>query len=346
MLAAFIKGSEVVLQEAPSPQLQNDSDVILKVTAASICTSDVHFTEGYLPPCPPWIFGHEFCGVVQEIGSAVTTLRPGDRVFPPPVPYCGTCPNCLEGHHGFCFESALLGSGDSFGGLSGGMAEYVRIPNAESALLKIPDEIDDEQAVFITDMLATGYFAVREAGITLGDTLAVVGAGPVGLSTVHVARLFSPSKIILIGRRANRLETGLKMGATHAIDSDGDDVVAQVMKLTDGRGVTAVVETAGNPAAVRTASQVVELGGTMSLVGAYPGDNFEFPMQTVNMKSLKIRGGLTDVTNGRMLLDLVRAGKLDPSPLATHRMALGELVEAFSIFAEKRENVLKVIVWP
>lgn len=346
MLAAFIKGSEVALEEAQPPQLEGESDVILKVTASSICTSDVHFTEGYLPPCPPWIFGHEFCGVVEQTGSAVSTLKPGDRAVPPPVPYCGHCQNCLDGHNGFCFNAALLGSGATFGGLSGGMAEYVRVPNADTALLKIPDEVSDETAVFVADMLATGYFAVREAGIAPGDTLAVIGAGPVGLSAAHVARLWSPSKIILIGRRANRLETGREVGATHTIDSDGDGVVDQVQELTGGRGVTAVVETAGNPGAIRTAAQIVELGGTLSLVSAYPGDNFEFPMQTVNMKSLKIRGGLTDVTNMRLLMDLVTAGKLDPSPLATHRMPLSKLEEAFSIFAQKRENVLKIILQP
>jgi len=346
MLAAFIKGSEVALEEAPKPQLENDSDVILKVSAASICTSDVHFTRGYLPPSPPWIFGHEFCGVVEQIGRAVTEIKVGDRVLPPPVAYCGSCPNCRAGHNGFCFNAALFGSGDSFGGLSGGMAEYVRVPNADSALLKIPDEVDDERAVYVADMLATGYFAVREAGVTLGDTVAVVGAGPVGMCAVHVARLYSPSKIILIGRRTNRLKVGVEMGATHAIDSDGDDVAEQVSELTDGHGVTAVIETAGKPGAIRTAAQIVKLGGTMSLVSAYPGDKFEFPMQTVNMKSLKIRGGLTDVTQGRVLMDLVVAGKLDPRPLTTHRVPLTKLEEAFSIFAEKREDVIKVMVRP
>lgn len=346
MLAGFIKGSEVALEEAPRPQLEKDTDVILKVAAASICTSDVHFTEGFLPPCPPWIFGHEFCGVVDEIGGAVTTLKPGDRAVPPPVSYCGHCGNCDDGHNGFCFNSGLFGSGASFGNTAGGMAEYVRVPNADQGLVKVPAHVSDEKAVMLSDMLMTGYYAVSEAGIGPGDTLAVIGAGPVGLSAVHVARLFSPTKIILIGRRPNRLKTGLEMGATHAIDSDGEDVVEQVEALTGGRGVTAVVETAGTPESIKTASKVVKLDGTMSLVGAYPGDDFAFPMQTVNMKSLKVKGGLTDVTQMPRLMGLLDAGMLDPSPLVTHTMPLSELEQAFAIFSQKQQDVLKIILRP
>lgn len=266
--------------------------------------------------------------------------------MPPPVSYCGHCANCEDGHNGFCFNSGLFGSGATFGDLPGGMAEYVRVPNAETGLVKLPDDVSDEQAVLTADMLLTGFYAIREAGIQPGDTLAVVGAGPVGLSAVHVARLYSPTKIILIGRRANRLKTGIEMGATHTIDSDAGDVVAQVKELTGGLGVTAVVETAGNPASVKTAAQVVKLDGTMSLVGAYPNDTFEFPMQTVNLRSLKIMGGLTDVTNMALVIGLVRAGMLDPTPLVTHRMPLSEIEKAFTIFAEKREDALKIILRP
>ena len=347
MLAAVLKEAhQIGLEEVPKPVLLNDSDVILKVTATTICSSDVHFWEGHLPPSPPFIIGHEFAGIVEEAGNAVKTLKPGDRVAVPAYPFCGICDNCREGLTGWCLNSALLGSGESFGNLPGGLAEFVRVPHADSCFVKIPDEISDDQAIFVGDMLATGYFAVDNCSLNLGDTVAVFGAGPVGLCAVHIARLHSPSKIILVGRRSNRLQTGLKMGATHIIDAAEPDSAAQVMEITNGQGVNAAIEAVGLAETINTAAEVIKKGGTLSVVGFFPPGNIDFPMNTLLFKNATVKMGMTPQDNMRMLMGLLVDGKLDTSPLITHRMPFKEFEKAFTIFAEKQENVIKIILKP
>ena len=182
MKAAVLSGiHQVGLQDVPKPTLINDSDALIRVTATMICTSEVHYADGFLPPCPPFVIGHEFVGVVEEVGSAVTTLKPGDRVVAPPYPFCNACDMCRRGITGLCPSGALFGSGEGWGGMSGGLAEFVRAPLADSALLKIPDDVSDERAVFVPDMLATGYFGVLMADLKPEQTVAVIGAGPVGV---------------------------------------------------------------------------------------------------------------------------------------------------------------------
>lgn len=346
MLAAVLNGNRVTLEEVPKPVLQKDTDVILKVTATAICTSDVHFTEGYLPPCPPFIIGHEFTGIIEEAGSAVKLFQPGDRVVAPAYPYCGSCDNCRKGISGLCPNGALFGSGESFGNLPGGLAEFVRVPIADSCLVKIPDEVSDDQAVFVGDMLATGYFGVVNCSLKPGDTVAILGAGTVGLCAVHTARLFSPSKIILVDVISSRLQTGLKMGATHIINSAEENPVARIMELTDGQGVNAAIEAVGIPATVNTGAQVVGLGGILSIIGFFPPGNMDFSMQTVLMKNLTVKAGLTPSDNMRTLMGLISEGKIDTSHLITHRMPFKEFEKAFNIFAKKQENVIKIILKP
>lgn len=347
MLAAVLKGPhQIGLEEVPKPVLLNDSDIILKVTAAAICSSDVHYWQGYLPPCPPFIIGHEFVGIVEEAGNAVKTLRPGDRVAVPCYPYCGICDNCRNGLTGWCLNSAVFGSGESFGNLPGGLAELVRVPHVDSCLVKIPDEMSDEQAIFVGDMLATGYFGAYNCSLKPGDTVAVLGAGPVGLCAVHMARLYSPSKIILIGRRSNRLQTGLKMGATHIIDAAEPHPENQVMEITNGQGVNAAIEAVGLAESINTAAQVIKKGGVLSTVGFFPPGNIDFPMQTCQFKNVTIKVGMTPQDNMQRLMGLISDGKLDTSPLITHRMAFKEFDKAFTIMAEKQENVIKIILKP
>lgn len=346
MLAAVVKGiKQVSLEEMPKPILQNPTDVILKVTATAICTSDVHIIDGYFPPSSPFIIGHEFIGIVEEVGNAVKKLKLGDRVAAPPAPYCGVCENCRKGHYGQCMNSAIFGSGSNWGNLPGGMAEFVRVPHAESSLVKIPDQISDEQAIFVGDMLTTGYFAVDNCALKPGDTVAVFGAGPVGLCAIQTALLFAPSKIILVDILANRLQKGLNMGATHVINSTEQDAVTQIMEITDGQGVNAAVEAIGHPATVNTAAQVIGVGGIFSIVGLFPG-NIDFPIQTLLMKNITVKVGLASLGNMRRLMSLITDGKLDTSPLITHRMPLKDFDQAYGIFERKEENVIKIILKP
>ncbi|HBW34482.1 MAG TPA: alcohol dehydrogenase [Desulfosporosinus sp.] len=317
MLAAVVKGiKQVALEEVPKPILQNPTDVILKVTATAICTSDVHIVDGYFPPSPPFIMGHEFIGIVEEVGNDVKMFKLGDRVAAPPAPYCGVCENCRKGHYGQCMNSAIFGSGSNWGNLPGGMAEFVRIPHAESSLVTIPDQISDEQAIFAGDMLTTGYFAVDNCALKPGDTVAVFGAGPVGLCAIQTARLFAPSKIILVDILTNRLQTGLTMGATHVINSTEQDAVTKIMEITNGQGVNAAIEAIGLPATVNTAAQVIGVGGIFSIVGLFPG-NIDFPIQTLLLKNITVKVGLASLGNMRRLMSLITDKKLDTSPLIT-----------------------------
>ncbi len=344
MLAAVLSGvHDVGLKEVPKPVLHNDTDVIIRVTATMICTSDVHFVEGMLPPCPPFIIGHEFVGVVEEVGHSVKTLVPGDRVLAPPYPYCGVCEMCRKGISGLCPHGALFGSGESFGNMAGGLAEFVRAPLADSALVKIPSDVVDEDAVFIADMLATGYFAVVNANVKPEQTISVIGAGPVGLCATQLARLYDPAQIIVIGRRANRLQAALEMGATHVIDEAQQDPVTEIMNLTEGRGVDAVIETVGS---WNTAAQILAIGGVLSIVGFPPPGDIPFPLQALLMKNVTIKMGLTDQSNMQYLMGLVESGKVDVSPLATHVMPLSEFDAAFEMFAGKHDNCVKVILKP
>jgi alcohol dehydrogenase len=347
MLAAVLSGiHQVGLQEVPKPTLVNDTDVLIKVTATMICTSEVHFAEGFLPPSPPFILGHEFVGVIEEVGAAVKTLKPGDRVAAPCYPFCGGCDMCRKGISGWCPNGALFGSGESFGNMAGGLAEYVRAPLADSALLKIPDSVSDEQAVFVPDMLATGYFGVANVAIKPEQSVAIIGAGPVGLSAILTARLFSPAQIIVIGRRENRLQAALKVGATHVIDTASQDPIEEVARLTDGRGVDAVIDSVGANDSFATLPGIITIGGNIAIVGMPPGGNAEFPLQSLMFKNPTIKLGMSNQANMPFLMGLVAKGTIDVNPLMTHVMPFADFDKAFEIFAEKQDNCIKVVLKP
>lgn len=346
MLAAMVKGvKDVVLEEVPKPVLQSPTDVFLKVTATSLCTSDVHIVHGYMPPSPPFVIGHEFVGVIEEAGTGVTKFKAGDRVAAPPLPYCGLCAHCRKGMFGQCLNSAVFGSGATWGDMPGALAEHVRVPHADACLVPIPEEINDEEAVFVGDMLTTGYYAADNCSLKPGATVAIFGAGPVGLCAVHTASLFNPSKIILVDALDYRLELGRKMGATHTINFTQNDAVAEIMALTSGRGVSGAIEAVGDPKAVNDAARVTGVGGTLSIVGLFPG-KIEFPIQELLMKNVTIKVGLSYLGNMPMLMDLVAAKKLDTTPLITHRMPLSAFEQAYDLFAGKKENVVKIILAP
>jgi alcohol dehydrogenase len=347
MLAAVLRGvHDVGLEERPRPTLQDDTDVLIRVTATMICSSEVHYAEGFLPPCPPFIMGHEFVGVIEEVGAAVTSFTVGDRVVAPPYPFCGKCEICRKGVSGMCPSGRLFGSGESFGNMAGGLAEYVRAPLADAALLKIPDEISDEQAVFVPDMLATGYFGVQNAQLQPGQTLAIIGAGPVGLCAAAIARLYDLSQVIVIGRRTNRLDAAIKMGATNVVDTAAADPVEEVTRLTEGRGADAVIDAVASAESIASAVPLLAIGGTLSVIGFPPPGNVGLPLQALTFKNPTLRFGVTDQSNMPFLLDLLRTGKVDVSPLLTHVRPFTEFESAFEMFAGKHDNCLKVLLKP
>jgi alcohol dehydrogenase len=347
MRAAVLSGiHQIGLQEVARPTLVEDTDVLIRVTATMMCTSEVHYVEGFLPPSPPFVLGHEFVGVVEEAGKAVKSLKVGDRVVAPPYPFCNNCDMCRRGVTGLCPSGALFGSGEGWGNMAGGLADYVRAPLADSALLKIPDDVTDHRAVFVPDMLATGYFAVLNTNLRPGQTVAVIGAGPIGLCAVQLARLYSPSRIIVVGRRANRLEMALKMGASDVVDEAVLDQVEEVQRLTRGLGADAVIDTVGSPESVATAAQLLRVGGALSLVGFPPQGDFPFPLQALMFKNGTMKFGVTDQHNMAFLMSLLQSGKVDVDPLLTHVMPLADFGKAFEMFANKQDNCMKVVLKP
>lgn len=344
MLAVLQDGTKLTMQEVEKPVLHQDTDVIIRVTATAPCTSDVHV--GYLPPCPPYITGHEFVGVVEEVGTGVKKFKSGDRVSVACFNYCGVCEACRKGITGLCTNGSRFGSGKSFGNLPGGFAEYVRVPLADVNMVRIPDNVSDEQALFVGDMLSTAYYAVTNCRVQPNDTVVIIGGGPVGLCAVNVAKLYSPSKIILVGRRDNRLAAARQLGATDIVDESKENVLERVMELTGGKGADAVIEAVGTPDSMEKACLMAGTGATITMVGFAPPGNIGLPLQAMSFKDVTIRIGMTTLHNTQTIMDLLAAGKLDVSPLVTHVFPFEEFEKAFNIFAKKEDNCIKAILKP
>ena len=334
---------KIEVQDVPKPQIQNSTDVLVRITNTTICGSDVHIVRGHLPTQPPHLLGHEFVGVVDEVGSAVTRFKPGDRISGPSSPYCRVCENCRRGKIQICKNTGIFGAGPTMGNLGGAHAEYLVVPFADSNLVKIPDCVSDEQALFVGDILTTGYYGIKNAGLGIGENVVVAGAGPVGLCSIHTAPLFGPANIIAIDILPNRLEMAKKMGATHVINGKEENVVERVRELTSGRGPDLVVDAAGVYAALMQAFEYVADRGRISILAGVVTP-MEIPMGNVFFKCLTIYGGLGDLTHMQTMMDLIEANKLDCTPLITHRTNLTDVVDAFNLFAEQRDGVLKVLV--
>ncbi|MGO4872856.1 MAG: zinc-dependent alcohol dehydrogenase [Roseiarcus sp.] len=347
MLAVKLRGAhDIGLEEVPKPVLQKDTDAIIKVTATAPCTSEVHYVEGYLPPCPPFIIGHEFVGIVEEVGSAVKNFKPGDRVDVTTYPYCGGCEMCRKGLTCWCTNGALFGSGEGWGNLAGGQAEYVRVPMADNALVVIPDNVTDEQAVFVGDMLATGYYGAEQCDLKPGQTIVIFGSGPVGLCAAQSAALYSPDKIIAVDFLADRLELALKMGATNIINGSNQDVVAEVMKLTNGKGVDAAIDAVGLPASIDNAIKVLSKGGILTILGVPAPGKFDFPLQDAMFKNLTFKIGMTAQHHINTIMRLLEKGTFNVDPLITHIMPFKEFDKAFKIFANHEDGCIKLILKP
>lgn len=334
----------VSLMDVKKPELVKDTDVIVKISLTTFCGSDVHLVAGHLPTTPGYVLGHEYVGVIESVGKNVTNLKLGDRVAGPAAPYCGQCENCRKGHIAHCLNGGVHGSGEEFGNLNGTHSEYIRVPNAHVHLLKIPDTVTDEQALFVGDVLSTGYSAVKDADIKMGDTVVVFGGGPVGLCAVETAKLFNPSKIILVGHRDKfRMEIGKAMGANDIILSSEEDVVRKVFELTNGKGADVAIEAAGNTNSLVSATRCVGIGGRIAIAALYAGP-IELPMQELCMKNIQIRMGLGYLGDMDRLMKMIEIGKIDTSKLITHRMPLDDAEKGFEIFSKRTEPVVKVVI--
>lgn len=337
MRALTFQGPRSVrLDEVPRPRLQGPDDAVVRISTSAICGSDLHLYHERIPIQAGAVLGHEFAGIVEDVGDNVQRVRPGDRVVACFFTFCGHCVNCRRRWFSQCERKGVFGYGQSFGGLGGGQAEYCLVPLADHTLEAIPPGVSDEQALFVGDILATGFFGAERARINPGDSIAVVGAGPVGLMAVMSALLFGPSRVFAIDMVEDRLKLAAELGAIPINAAEGI-AAKQVKALTDGHGADCSIECVGLRATIETAIHSVRPGGTVSVVGVPEVLEADFPYTRVWWNNLTYTGGVCNVpAYMRQLLDLIAAGRLDPARIVSHRLALDDGVRAYEMF-DRRE---------
>jgi alcohol dehydrogenase len=345
MRAVIFHGiGDISIEEIDVPTIQKASDAIIRITLTTICGSDLHLIHGQTVVDPESPIGHECVGVVEEVGSDVSNFKPGDRVIVPTFTHCGNCFFCKKGSTSQCEKGGIIGFGSIRGGLGGAQTEYVRVPFADMSLVKTPDSLTDEDVLFVGDVIATAYFALENVPIKPGDTVAIVGPGPVGLAVQEIAPVFGAGKIIMIGTREYRMEVAKQRGAT-LINPNEESAPEKVLKLTNGYGADVVVECAGTPDSFKIAFESVRKGGSVSLMGMW-GEPIEVPLNDMVMNNITIFTGLVDCNHLEEIVQLIEAGRINTNFLITHRMKLDDILEAYRIFENKEDNVLKIAITP
>jgi alcohol dehydrogenase len=336
-------------EEVPDPKIINPTDVIVQVDATTICGTDLHILKGDVPAVTDGrILGHEGVGTITEVGSAVSKLVVGDRVIISCITSCGSCSYCRQQLPSHCLdEEGTSGIGWIFGHLiDGTQAEYVRVPFAESSLHKLPAGVSDEAAVMLSDIMPTGFeIGVRNGKVQPGDVVAVVGAGPVGLSAMMTAGLYGPSRVIAIDLDDNRLAQAMTFGATDSVNSGNAGWMDELMAMTeDGLGVDVAIEAVGVPQTFQMALDIIRAGGTVANVGVH-GKSVELQLQDLWIKDIDITTGLVSATTTPMLLKLVAQGKLTPDRFVTHRFTFENIMDAYDTFSRAAQtNALKVVI--
>jgi alcohol dehydrogenase len=330
-------------EEVPDPVILEPTDAIVRIDVATICGTDLHILKGDVPEVTPGtILGHEAVGTVVETGSAVTTLVPGDQVLVSCITACGRCRFCKEGHYGLCSGGGGWIFGHTIDGLQ---AELARVPFADTSVYKLPEGLTAEDVIFLADILPTAYeVGVLNGGVQPGDTVAVVGAGPIGLATIMTAKLFTPSRVIAIDIADARLQKALEFGADTVINNGRDDAVAAVQELTDGLGVDVAIEAVGVPDTFELCTALVRPGGRVANVGVH-GHPATLHLETLWIRDVTITTGLVDTFTTPQLLRLIAERRLDPSPFATHHFALSQTEEAYDVFAAAADtHALKIVL--
>lgn len=335
---------DVRFESVGDPSPQDTASAVIRVERAAICGSDLHLYHGDLPVDQPgFAIGHEFVGEVMEVGSDVRRFSTGDKVLVSGVIGCGACNSCVAGRVARCerFLTRVFGMNAA---LPGGQAQAVAVPGADASLRIIPEGVSVEQAVLLTDILPTGYFGAKMAEIRPGQTVVVIGLGPVGQCALQCAQLFGPSKVFAIDGIEERRNAAKALGAI-ALEPDG--APERIREATNGQGPDAVIEAVGADATIQTAIQLVRVGGVVSVIGVNLNLAFPFPMGLALMKDLTFRIGLCPVPETwDELIPLVQSGRLRPEGVFTHRMALSEGTSAYEIFDQRRDGVMKVLLDP
>jgi S-(hydroxymethyl)glutathione dehydrogenase/alcohol dehydrogenase len=382
--AVFHKPGDISYDTVPDPRIEEGGDVILRVTSTAICGSDLHILSGAVPQPTDMIMGHEFMGIVEEVGPSVKNLKKGDRVIVPFPIACGQCFFCNHGASPSCENSnykhygpngdlmdqkgaALFGYTDLYGGYSGGQAEYVRVPYADISPRIIPENITDEQALFLTDIFPTGWAAIDWAQLKGGEVVAVFGSGPVGLMAQKAAWINGASRVIAIDPLEYRLEKARAVNKVETLNPHKVDVVEAIREMTGGRGADVCVDAVGfepersfmdkvkatinfekgSMKVLDLCFEAVRRSGTVSIVGVYGSPYDNFPMYRIFDKGITIKQGQAPVLNYiDHLIELVKEEKVVLDDIITHSLPLSEVAHGYKIFDEKEDDCVKVILKP
>jgi alcohol dehydrogenase len=350
--AVFVRPDVIELQERRVPEI-GPGEALVRITTTTICGTDVHILKGEYPVKSGLIVGHEPVGVVAKLGPGVTGYEVGQRVIVGAITPCGQCFSCLDGHGSQCGGSVHPGHPHAMGGwrfgntIDGCQAEYLRVPFAQANLTPVPDGLTDEQVLMCPDIMSTGFSGAESGNIRIGDTVAVFAQGPIGLCATAGARLMGAARVIVVDALEERLAVAQRLGADHVVDFRQRDPVEAIMELTNGRGVDVAIEALGLQSTFENALRVVRPGGTVSSLGVYSG-GLTVPLEA-------IAAGLGDHTivttlcpggkeRMRRLMAVIEGGRVDLEPLVTHRYALDDIENAYDLFANQRDGVLKVAI--
>jgi alcohol dehydrogenase len=315
---------------------------VVRVTTTTICGTDLHILKGDVPTVTDGrILGHEGVGIVEEVGAGVTRIHKGDKVLISCITSCGTCPFCKKGMYSHCADGGwILGNT-----IDGTQAEYVRIPHADTSLHHLSPDADEEAMVMLSDILPTGFeCGVLNGQVKPGDTVAIVGAGPIGLAALLTAQFYSPAEIVMIDLDENRLQVARTLGATKDVNSADGKAVQKVMDLTGGAGVDVAIEAVGTPATFDICQSILAPGGRLANVGVH-GKPVELHLEKLWSHNITLTTRLVDTVTTPMLLKVVQSGRLQPKTLVTHRFGLAEVMKAYDTFGDAaKERALKVIL--
>lgn len=330
------------LVEKPMPKVEKSTDAVVKITKTTICGTDLHILSGDVPAVTEGrILGHEGVGIIEEVGEGVKNFKKGDRVIISCITSCGKCENCKKGLYAHCEDGGwILGHL-----IDGTQAEYVRIPHADNSLYHIPDGSDEEALVMLSDILPTGFeIGVLNGNVQPGQTVAIIGAGPVGMAALLTAQFYSPAEIIMVDLNDSRLNTALKFGATKAINSGDGRAIEKIKEYTNGKGVDVAIEAVGIPATFDICQEIVKPGGYIANVGVH-GKPVEFHLEKLWISNITLTTGLVNTSTTPMLLKTVTSKKMQPEQLITHRFTFDQFLEAYEVFKQAAENeAMKVII--
>lgn len=380
--------NQLSIERIPDPEIVNPHDILVRVTMSSVCGSDLHLIGGYVPALKPGdVLGHEFIGEIVEVGKHVSTLRQGDRVVVVPILACGSCEHCLRKAFSCCDNTnpkpqltelaygqacaGILGYSHAFGGYAGSHAEYIRVPFGETNAFKIPEGVRDDQALFVSDAVPTGYMGADLADVQPGDVVAVWGCGGVGQMAICSAYLRGAERVIAIDKIPQRLRLAALHGRAEVLNFEDVDVHEALQDMTGGRGPDRCIDCVGMEAdgagidywydyvkqqtfmqtdrglALRQAIRACRKGGVVSVMGVYGGLMDKFPMGAIVNKALTVRSGQQHGQRYvQELFELIRIGKLDPSYLLTHPMPLDEAPRGYDLFKHKQDNCMRAVFLP